>query len=173
MENKNTETRNWISETLIKDEHKNLPIKQVYVWIFSQDAKIVLVSKDSKVWQLPGGKPEKDETITRAAIREVREETGLEISTYAENLKFLGYYTVKIGASEMFLQVRLVLDLPKEALTYLLSPLEKTSNPEAIRFCKAATLEETKVLLPWLATSPELQSLQQLQDTTQKARLES
>lgn len=46
--------------------------------ICEQDRHILLVRKPRCRWTLPGGKVEPGETRTEAAIRELREETGLE-----------------------------------------------------------------------------------------------
>lgn len=45
-----------------------------------QDRKILLLyRKDENHWEVPGGKVEEDESPTEAAIRETREEIGVEI----------------------------------------------------------------------------------------------
>src|SRR5690554_1277172 len=48
-----------------------------------KDGKILLVKRRTEpskgLWSVPGGKVEQDETLTEAVVREVREETGLEI----------------------------------------------------------------------------------------------
>jgi 8-oxo-dGTP pyrophosphatase MutT (NUDIX family) len=41
-------------------------------------------------WSIPKGKKEKDEEIIDAAIRECREECGLDLSAYKKKLKYMG-----------------------------------------------------------------------------------
>lgn len=63
------------------------------VIIENEDGSIVLVKRKNKPykkeWSLPGGKMDDDETIEQTAVREVREETGLEI--YLK--KIIGVYS--------------------------------------------------------------------------------
>ena len=53
-----------------------------------QDGKVLLIKReDFPVWCLPGGMLEEHESIAQAAIREAREETGLEVElTYLVGL---------------------------------------------------------------------------------------
>jgi ADP-ribose pyrophosphatase YjhB (NUDIX family) len=52
----------------------------VFVTLFDDDGRVLLVRRrDVPVWNLPGGRVEPDETPWQAGLREVREETGLEI----------------------------------------------------------------------------------------------
>jgi ADP-ribose pyrophosphatase YjhB (NUDIX family) len=56
-----------------------------------RDAEVLLIQrKDFQVWGLPGGEIEAGETPTQAAIREVAEETGLEVSL----TRFVGLYSM-------------------------------------------------------------------------------
>jgi ADP-ribose pyrophosphatase YjhB (NUDIX family) len=56
-----------------------MPILGVNVAII-QDAKVLLTKRrDFEVWCLPGGEVDDAETLTQAAIREAREEVGLEV----------------------------------------------------------------------------------------------
>lgn len=80
---------------------KELEIRQVYGFIFSPDGRIVLL-EDEGIFNLPGGKPEDDESMSETLIREAAEEVQITISS----LNYLGYQLVTID--EKFAQVRLV-----------------------------------------------------------------
>ena len=49
--------------------------------IFQGDKVLLCRRNDFDVWNLPGGGMEKDESVDEAVIREVKEETGLEVKT--------------------------------------------------------------------------------------------
>lgn len=63
--------------------------------VVEADGKILLLRKFSGDWVLPKGHIEMGETMEEAAIREVREETGI----HGEILKYIGYirysYTIR------------------------------------------------------------------------------
>jgi 8-oxo-dGTP pyrophosphatase MutT (NUDIX family) len=54
-------------------------ILAAYVVILNYDAEILLVKHPKRGWELPGGQVEENESIRLAAIREVKEETGIDI----------------------------------------------------------------------------------------------
>ena len=58
-------------------------VKVVYVLLFNESGKQVLMVKNTgdhcSYYTLPGGRVEKGETLKEAAIREAKEETGLDI----------------------------------------------------------------------------------------------
>jgi len=61
---------------------KILPKTVVAVFVFIRKEETILLVKQSygeQYWSLPGGVMEKGESIDQAAIREVKEETGLDI----------------------------------------------------------------------------------------------
>jgi 8-oxo-dGTP diphosphatase len=50
-----------------------------YVFIFDEKNQSVLMVQNEDSWSLPGGKREDGETLREAAVREAKEETGLEV----------------------------------------------------------------------------------------------
>ena len=44
--------------------------------------------------QLPGGKPNKNETYLQTIVREVAEETGINTDSVSSQYKFFGYYDI-------------------------------------------------------------------------------
>jgi len=51
----------------------------VTVAVIEQGQILLIQREDFKVWALPGGKVEQGESVAQAGIREVREETGIEV----------------------------------------------------------------------------------------------
>jgi 8-oxo-dGTP pyrophosphatase MutT (NUDIX family) len=60
----------------------------VTVVVIEQGQILLIQRQDLKIWALPGGAIEPGESVTQAAIREVREETGLEV----ELTRLVGLY---------------------------------------------------------------------------------
>lgn len=62
----------------------------VYAVIFNEDKEVLLIHRtDHDVWEIPGGGLEKYETPWDAVIREVKEETGLDVKV----VKLVGVYS--------------------------------------------------------------------------------
>lgn len=63
------------------------------IFIFNPDGKILIChptgNKKDNGWSIPKGKPNKDEALIDAAIRETREETGLDLSDKASGIRFV------------------------------------------------------------------------------------
>ena len=157
----------WIQSPEIRPQDTDKACKQVYVWILTRDKYAVIVSKDGKQWQLPGGKPEQGETLTETAVREVREETSLDISTLADSLRFVGYQTVKDRESDEppYLQVRYLLDLDVEAPDLQMGvqgeDIEQAEK-DIIRYVGAVSLDEIVQRIPWLGDASEFDTIKSL-----------
>ncbi len=153
-------TRKWFAANKIGRQHQNIEVLQVYVWLVTEDNKIILVSKDGNKWQFPGGHPEEGESIDQVAIREVFEETNLKIESHKDELQFFGYYLIENDPQNLslqeYLQVRLMLKLQKTSSELKLSTNEKLDDKSAVKFIKPCSTEELINLVPWLSNSEEL-----------------
>ncbi len=56
-----------------------MPEIAVLTAVFKEDTILLTKREDFELWCLPGGGLEEDETVAQAAIRETKEETGIEI----------------------------------------------------------------------------------------------
>ena len=86
---------------LESDVPEGLAVRQVYGFILNQVGQILLF-EDAGLYNLPGGKPEHDETVSETLIREAKEEVQVTITA----IDYLGYQL--ITDNEDFAQVRLV-----------------------------------------------------------------
>lgn len=143
--------RQWHNATKLSDEMA-AKVAQVYVWIIDDLDNIIIVSKDGKEWQLPGGKPDRAESLVQTGAREVREETGFNIQKNADQLKLFGYYDLKVDSARI-LQLRILLKLPR--LPMALAPQEP-ADKDAIRFAKVVNISEVHAYMPWISNSSEL-----------------
>lgn len=74
-----------------EEYYKNLPKKQVgnAVLFFNSEGELLILKPNYKnAWLVPGGSNDNDESPLKSALREVKEEIGLEIS----EIKLVGVY---------------------------------------------------------------------------------
>ena len=82
--------KNYIKWIRSKVGHERVMLVHAGGCIFNESGEILLQRRgDNNKWGLPGGTIELDETPEMAAVREVREETGLEV----EVGELIGIYT--------------------------------------------------------------------------------
>jgi len=136
----------------ILDLPLNTEVRQIYIWALSLDNKYVLVAKANQKYHQPGGHPEAGESINQTIIREMFEETGIELTeSDLKDIKFIGYYTVTED-NQTFLQLRFLLKLNKNSSEYNLAPHEKDSEKEEdkIKYVNFFTMEECFEVISWL-----------------------
>ena len=95
---------------------ENKDIKKVAKAILYIDNKILLLKND-RGWDLPGGHLEKDEDIEDGLVREIEEETGLKIKK--ESLRKLSYQYEYIDFFEVHIDIG-VPNISKEHTGYKL-----------------------------------------------------
>ena len=61
--------------------HANSIVVATSAYVEGDQGRILLIRRtDSGLWSLPGGRVEPGETVTQGAVREVKEETGVDIA---------------------------------------------------------------------------------------------
>jgi 8-oxo-dGTP pyrophosphatase MutT (NUDIX family) len=146
----------WNDSNKINDTHASLEVKQVYGWIITKDGHLVLVSKDNVKWQFPGGKPDVGESLEETLIREVLEETSLDISMMAK--EFFGYYEVIPEDKSPFLQIRFLIFCDKKSEELELSVGKEDKNQvseDTVKYVNTYTIEKALELIPWLGGTDE------------------
>jgi 8-oxo-dGTP pyrophosphatase MutT (NUDIX family) len=153
-------TRKWFTADFIQKQHKNIEIRQVYVWILTLDKKIVIVGKKDGTWQFPGGHPNEGETLVETAAREVFEEAGLNISKSREDLTFFGYYLIEIN-DDVFIQTRFMIKLDQSSEELKLNTDNEVLGDNIARVC-IVSLNEVVKLIPWLGSTEEYNTVKHM-----------
>ena len=69
---------------LHKDPYKNQIVVGIIIYVFDEDGKVLLFKRKNApfagYWEAPGGKLEFMEPLKKAAVRELKEETGIDVS---------------------------------------------------------------------------------------------
>jgi 8-oxo-dGTP diphosphatase len=118
--------------------------------MITKDMKIIIVSKDNNIWQFPGGHPEKGESHEDTLVREVYEETGLNIKEKVDKIRKIGYYFIEEGSKDKYIQERYFILLDESSEILSLSPKEKEGDFSAINYVKMVELGELNISVPWI-----------------------
>ncbi|MEO5949476.1 MAG: NUDIX domain-containing protein [Candidatus Saccharimonas sp.] len=158
--------REWRVIHEMPTDSEEVPIRQVYAWVLTSDRQVVIVSKDGEKWQLPGGKPDLGEDARQTAVREVYEETHVDLRPYQDQLTFFGEYTIEDNESEIhpprYRQVRSWVRLPISADQLKLSTAGEAEGqrPEdAVRFVRAVPTKNILEYIDWLDKTDEYKAL--------------
>ncbi len=107
-----------VTMTWIKDDNleKYKPATQVYGIVFNKKGEILVArEKSTEKWQIPGGKPEKGESIENSLRRELEEEVDVKVKNVfplgAQKVEFPGNSNKAEG--ELYYQLRFVVILDK------------------------------------------------------------
>lgn len=141
------------------------PIRQIYLWVFTSDHKVIIVSKDGKSWQFPGGKPKENEEYLQTLIREIKEETGMSIDRYIDDIRMFGYYNVtqrERGTEVTFHQLRFYLVIDEKSSDLNLQPEENPQDADPIKFTKVVGIPEIEKDIPWLSDVKEYNAIKLL-----------
>ncbi len=69
---------------LHKDPYKNQIVVGIIIYVFDEGGKVLLFKRKNApfagYWEAPGGKLKFMESLRKAAVRELKEETGIEVS---------------------------------------------------------------------------------------------
>lgn len=160
-------TMDWHAANKIADDHTDLPVKQVYAWLISDDNRVVIVSKDGVSWQLPGGKPNSQESLDAALGREIQEETSLDIKQLELQPKLFGYYVVTLeeesdNRKQRFLQLRYLCNLPEKFDRYTIQPNEADDtqpDSDKVNYVEFCDLKKLADKISWMPDSGEWQHL--------------
>jgi len=159
-------TRKWYPNLEIKEEHKNLPVRQVTCFIITRDEKLLLVSKDGNSWSVTAGhyEKEKDPTYIDTAVREVYEESGLDISKFRDKIKWLGYYVVEDVEEQSgevvdtYLQIRMFLHLDINSEEIFLKPIKG----DLVKQARFFNFVDSMNLIKWLSESGEWKAIKNI-----------
>lgn len=158
--------RSWRVVNEMPENDPEVPIRQVYTWLLTKDRQVIIVSKDGEKWQLPGGKPDNNETALEAAVREVMEETNIDIRPYQNEIVFFGEYTIDDQETDIhpprYRQVRSWLQLPLDANELNMSTggeCESQRPEDAVRFVRAVPETEILNYIDWLEQTDEYKAL--------------
>ena len=138
-----------------------MTIKSVFAAVITEDRKeiMLIMRRDVPVWVLPGGGVEENETLEDAAIREVKEETGLSVSvskcvaSYTSKgpfIKPVNLYECKVisGTAKPSDEVRRVQFFPIDKLPKKLPPPFDEFIADTIKNTTFIQREITTVTIP-------------------------
>lgn len=104
--------------------------------LITENEKLLLVSDDGNFWYTPGGRLEKGETLTECIIREVEEETGIQV--VPQKMLFIEEFFDKKNKVQK-IEVYFITDITRGQLSS-----NWQDQGGSVKFAKFFSLEEIK-----------------------------
>ncbi|PXX71199.1 8-oxo-dGTP diphosphatase [Nocardia tenerifensis] len=100
-------------ETLTSEAERDQVQQLVVGAVVAHDGKVLLLQRPADdfmggIWELPSGKVDPGEALDNALIREVKEETGLDIASIR---KYLGEFDYQSGSGNKSRQFNFIVDV--------------------------------------------------------------
>ena len=159
-------TSTWYNNNTINSEHTNLPVKQIYVWFTTKDDKIAIVGNGKGKFQLPGGKPEQDESRIETMRRELFEEAGIKLVDFKQEPEMFGYYLLQNDPNwpniPKYLQLRYYIFVDRVSDEIELSVNERIDDKDQMQECRFVDLCSISDFIPWTKGLEEYERLKNI-----------
>lgn len=140
-----TNVRNKNTDNVIQDNESNLI--RAAILIIEHDGEFLLTKRSDTLrsypghWVFPGGKIDENETAREGLIREVLEETNINLSHKIKDLKFISLYTL----DEFYIRLYKI-DVSSKFRSVIESEMCVTDEVQELGFFHKDELPRTKLL---------------------------
>jgi len=148
------------SKFVVTDRAPDIIYHQIYLWFITSDQKVIIVSTKPGKYQLPGGKPNPDESHLDTIKRECFEEAGLELME-GEVPIYLGHYVVTNDPrwpEKEYAQLRYFVKSNRKSSEIVLS-INEPEDLKMVSEAKFVELSNITQYIHWMKNSDEYNSI--------------